>query len=109
MLIHRRPSRSTTSTFGSVAGAGRAASTRARAERLRRGFGRLGIASERVVQHVHTGDSTWAHWYPARLHSRCIKRGGGKWPYEAPATARWRSPDRRGKGAKSIGHAVRKM
>src|ERR671924_2409038 len=53
MLIQRRPSCSTTSTFGSVGATARAASTRARAERLRRGFGRLGIGSERVVQHVH--------------------------------------------------------
>ena len=65
----------------------RADSTRARAERLRRGFGRLGITSERVVQHGHPVDSTSCAWYPARLHSRCIERGGGKWPGEAPATA----------------------
>src|SRR5215207_1156594 len=86
MLIHRSPPHSTDSIRGSVV-SGRTESTRARAERLRRGFGRLGIGSERVVQHVHYPDSTCEAWYPPPLtHSRCIERGGGTWPCEGPAT-----------------------
>src|SRR5215210_997702 len=57
MLIQRRSPQLTSSTRGSVVSR-RAESTRARAERLRRGFGRLGIRSEGVVQHVHCPDST---------------------------------------------------
>src|SRR5215210_8417155 len=95
MLIQRRPPHSTDSTWGSAL-AGRAESTRARAERLRRGFGRLGIGSEGVVQHVHLTHSTSSGWYPAALHSRCIERGGGTWPCETPATTR-RTAIRQGK------------
>ena len=74
--------------LGLGASSRRAESTRARAERLRRGFGRLGIGSEGVVQHVHVSHSTSRWWYPAALHSRCIERGGGTWPCETPATTR---------------------
>ncbi len=97
MLIQRRPSDSTTSTFGSAWAAwldapSASARARARAERLIRGLKRLGIGSERVVQRVHRG-----RFYlrgalsSSRTHSRCIERGGGTWPGEAPATASGRT------------------
>src|SRR6188474_635813 len=63
MLIQRRSPKRTSSMRGSVASR-RAESTRARAERLRRGFGRLGIGSEGVVQHVH-----YPRFYPQTLVS----------------------------------------
>src|SRR2546423_727897 len=54
MLIQRRSPCWTTSTFGSAGACWRALpSARARAERLSRGLGRLGIVSERVVQRGH--------------------------------------------------------
>src|SRR5256885_9866399 len=71
MLIQRRSSFSTTSTFGS-AGAG-ATGALARGERRRRGRGRLGIASEGVVLHRrgHLFDSTsTAGWPDLRPFSR---------------------------------------
>src|SRR3954463_6534664 len=60
MLIQRRPSCSTTSTFGSAAAGVGCPSTRVREARLSRGFGRFGMAtSERVVDHRrHMTDST---------------------------------------------------
>src|SRR3954469_238404 len=88
MLIQRRSPQATSSIRGSVASR-RVESTRARAERLRRGFGRLGIGSEGVVQHVHVRDSTRGPCYPPPFtYCRCIERGGGTWPDEAPATTR---------------------
>src|SRR5262245_40339215 len=88
MLIQRRPPCSTTSTRGSWGACWSALpSARARAERRSLGLGRLGIASKRVVQRGHIDDSTRDLRYPPPFrHSRCIKRGGGTWPYETPAT-----------------------
>ena len=68
---------------------------RARAPRLSRGFGRFGIASERVVEHRGQPSqrillSQRIPWLGLALsgrscslpvrHSRCIQRGGGTWP-----------------------------
>src|SRR3954452_13041291 len=60
MLIQRRPSCSTTSTFGSAAAGAECPSPRVREARRSRGFGRFGMAtSERVVDHRrHVTDST---------------------------------------------------
>src|SRR5205807_9488177 len=52
MWIHRRPPVSTVSTWGVSGSAGReTTSPRARADRPKRGLGRLGIGTSRVVAH----------------------------------------------------------
>src|SRR3954447_21362004 len=110
MLIHRSvwPSRtsSTISTLGASGSCGRAPTApRDRAVRRRRGLGRFGTGTSRLVaQHeVHsTLDSTWASdisvqtgfrsvgrgWYGCASHSWTHPEGWRDWPYETPATAR---------------------
>src|ERR687893_1486658 len=78
MLIQRRPSPSTISTLGSAWAGVWDPSTRARAERLNLGFGRLGIRTERVVCHgrIHLGrDSTCASRYPSPPYIAVASRG----------------------------------
>src|SRR5687767_14189115 len=74
MLIQRRSPRPTSSTRGSEASR-RAESTRARADRLRRGFGRLGIGSEGVVQHVHYPRFYPGGVIPSAAHIAVASRG----------------------------------
>jgi hypothetical protein len=51
MLIQRSPAALICSTRGSAAAGACGAPLRARDDRRNRGFGRFGIASERVVEH----------------------------------------------------------
>src|SRR5436190_20749613 len=93
MLIQRRPSPSTDSTFGSAGAATWAESTRVRAERLRRGLGMLGmVRTQGVVAHfccLECDSTSVRGSLPVSCpQRRYIERGGGTWPYEAPATIR---------------------
>src|SRR5665648_116196 len=82
-----------TSTFG-VSGSGAApTSPRERPERRRRGFGRLGMGTSRLVGH-HRG-SLLARFYlrrplSSRAHSWTHQEGWRDWPYETPPTIRLR-------------------
>src|SRR5882762_8455107 len=94
------------STLGVSGSTGRVAtSPRARADRPKRGLGRLGIRTSRVVAHQIRSEleSTCAGLLPAGVclysgpHSCTHPEGWRDWPYETPATPRYG-----GKGANSI-------
>src|SRR2546421_8928236 len=107
MWIQRRPSVSTVSTAGVSGSAGReTTSPRARANRPKRGLGRLGIGTSRVVVHwIRSGGQCTCvvacvrpvTGYTAAPHSSTHPEGWRDWPYEAPATPRYG-----GERAKSI-------
>src|SRR5918994_2880204 len=76
------------STFGRSGSAGRPTTApRDRAARRKRGLGRLGIGTSRLVDHEIRSNH---HATLPHRHSWTHPEGWRDWPYEAPATSRLR-------------------